>query len=83
MKIYFDNVEFDAQFRAIDYAPLGAQIGEAWVIAGQIQPGDTTSWHDAWSSYGDGLYELAVKSLAAGHGSVHAVRARCIFPKDV
>lgn len=27
MKIYFDNLEFDAQFlRAIDYAPLGAQI---------------------------------------------------------
>jgi alpha-beta hydrolase superfamily lysophospholipase len=67
MKIYFDNPEFDGQFlRAIDYAPLGAQIGEAWAIAAQIQPGDTTGWYNAWSSYADRLYELAVKSRAAG-----------------
>jgi len=31
MKIYFDNPEYDGQFlRAVDHAPLGAQIGEAW-----------------------------------------------------
>jgi hypothetical protein len=30
VKVYFDNPEFDGQFlRALDYAPLGAQIGEA------------------------------------------------------
>jgi len=30
MKIYFDDPKFDGQFlRALDYAPLGAQIGEA------------------------------------------------------
>ncbi len=68
MKIYFDNPEFDGQFlRAIGYVPLGAQVGEAWAIAAQIQPGDTTSWFNAWSSYADRLYELAVKSRAAGH----------------
>ena len=31
MKTYFDNPEYDGQFlRAVDHAPLGAQIGEAW-----------------------------------------------------
>ena len=31
MKIYFDNPEYDGQFlRAVDHAPLSAQIGEAW-----------------------------------------------------
>jgi len=51
MKIYFDDPEYDGQFlRAIDYAPAGAQIGEAWAIAAQIQAGDATSWYNAWSS---------------------------------
>ena len=31
MKIYFGDPEYDGQFlRSIDYAPAGAQIGEAW-----------------------------------------------------
>ena len=68
MKIYFDNPEFDGQFlRALDYVPLGAQIGEAWTIAAQIRPGNTTDWYDAWFSYADKLYELALKSRTGGH----------------
>lgn len=68
MKIHFDDPEYDGQFlRAIGYAPAGAQIGEAWAIAAQIKPGDTTSWYNAWSSYADRLYELAVKARDAGH----------------
>jgi pimeloyl-ACP methyl ester carboxylesterase len=68
MKIYFDNPEYDGQFlRAVDYAPLGAQIGEAWTIAAQIKAGDATSWYNAWSSYADRLYELAIKAGDAGH----------------
>src|SRR5262249_46808636 len=68
MKIYFDNPEYDGQFlRAIDHAPLGAQIGEAWAIAAQIQVGDAPSWYDAWSSFASQLYELAAKSRDAGH----------------
>jgi alpha-beta hydrolase superfamily lysophospholipase len=67
VKIYFDNPELDGQFlRAVDYAPLGAQIGEAWAIAAQIQPGDTEGWYKAWSRYADRLYSVAVKSCAAG-----------------
>jgi pimeloyl-ACP methyl ester carboxylesterase len=68
MKIYFGDPEYDGQFlRAIDYAPAGAQIGEAWAIAAQIQAGDKTSWYNAWSSYADRLYKLAVNSRDAGH----------------
>ena len=68
MKIYFDNPEYDGQFlRTLDHAPLGAQIGEAWAIAAQIRVGDAASWYNAWSSYADRLYDLAVKSHAAGH----------------
>ena len=46
---------------------MGAQIGEAWAIAAQITVGDTTSWYNAWSSYADRLYDLAVKTRDAGH----------------
>ena len=48
MKIYFDDPEYDGQFlRALDDAPLGAQIGEAWAIPAQIRPGDAASWYNA------------------------------------
>lgn len=47
--------------------PLGAQIGEAWAIAAQIQPGDAEGWYNAWFSCADRLYELAVECRAAGH----------------
>ena len=68
MKIYFDNPEYDGQFlRALDHAPLGAQIGEAWEIAAQIQVGDATSWYNAWTSLADRLFQLAVTSRDAGH----------------
>ena len=68
MKIYFDDPEDDGQFlRTLDHAPLGAQIGEAWTIAAQIRVGDAASWYNAWSSYADRLYDLAVESHAAGH----------------
>jgi len=68
LKIYFDNPECDGQFlRALDYAPLGAQIGEAWAIAAQIQQGNAASWYNTWSSFADRLYELGVGARAIGH----------------
>jgi pimeloyl-ACP methyl ester carboxylesterase len=68
MKIYFADPEYDGQFlRTLDYGPLGAQIGEAWVIAGKIKAPDAANWYDAWSSYADRLYDIAAKSHAAGH----------------
>ena len=69
MKLYFDDPEYDGQFlRALDCAPLGAQIGEAWAIAAGVRVGDARSWYHAWSVYADRLYDLAVKLHAAGHG---------------
>ena len=67
MKIYFEDPEDDAQFlRALDYAPLGAQIGEAWVIAGEIRAPDAASWYHAWSSYADRLYDIATNQMQPG-----------------
>jgi pimeloyl-ACP methyl ester carboxylesterase len=67
VKIYFDNPEFDGQFlRSLDYAPFGAQIGEAWAIAAQVQPGDTEGWYKAWCGYADRLYSVAATCHAAG-----------------
>jgi hypothetical protein len=52
---YSQYPEYDGQFlRSADYAPAGAQIGEAWAIAAQIEAGDATSWYNAWSSYAVG-----------------------------
>ena len=68
MKIYFDDPEYDGQFlRTLDYGPLGAQIGETWAIAEQIKAGDAESWYNAWSTYAGRLYDLAIKSHAAGN----------------
>ncbi len=68
MKIYFDDPGYDGQFlRTLDYGPLGAQIGEAWAIAADVRAGDAESWYNAWSSYADRLYDLAVTSAAAGN----------------
>jgi hypothetical protein len=68
MKLYFDDPEYDGQFlRALDCAPLGAQIGEAWAIAAGVRVGDAQSWYHAWSVYADRLYDLAVKLYATGH----------------
>ena len=42
-----DDPEYDGQFvRALDHAPLGVQIGEAWPIAAQIRAGDAASWYN-------------------------------------
>jgi hypothetical protein len=62
MKIHFDDPEYDGQFlRTLDHAPLGAQLGEAWAIAAEIRAAAAASWYNAWSSYADRLYDLAVK----------------------
>src|SRR5260370_18870175 len=42
-------------------------MGEAWTVGAQIKGGDVTSWYNAWSSYANRLYEVAVQSRDAGH----------------
>jgi len=76
MKIYFDDPGYDGQFlRTLDHASLGAQIGEAWTVAAQIRVGDAASWYNAWSSYADRLYDLAVNCTQVGIGSAPATRS--------
>jgi hypothetical protein len=68
MKIYFDDPEYDGQFlRTLDHAPLGAQLGEAMGHCSRNQDWNAANWYQAWSSYADRLYDLAVKLRAAGH----------------
>ena len=65
----FDDPEFDAQFlRALDTIFVGgADIGECFMTARRIQPGDRDGWLAEWKATADKVYAAADKSLAAGH----------------
>jgi pimeloyl-ACP methyl ester carboxylesterase len=67
--IAFENPEFDAQFlRALDTIFTGgADIGECFMTARRIVPGDEASWYAEWQATGDAVYAAAEASLAAGH----------------
>mgnify|MGYP001390845379 CR=1 FL=1 len=64
----FAEPEFDGQFlRALDTIYVGgADLGEAFMTARRITPGDTASWYAEWTATGDAVYAAAEKSLAAG-----------------
>ncbi len=61
--------EFDKQFlRALDTIfSGGADIGECFMTARRIVPGDATSWLAEWQATGDRVYAAAEQSLAGGH----------------
>lgn len=67
--LVFENPEFDAQFlRALDTIFVGgADIGECFMTARRIVPGDEESWLGEWQATGDTVYAAAEASLAAGH----------------
>ena len=64
----FADSEFDGQFlRALDTIFVGgADIGECFMTARRITPGDKESWLAEWNATGDTVYAAAEKSLAAG-----------------
>ena len=64
----FADSEFDGQFlRALDTIFVGgADIGECFMTARRITPGDKDSWLAEWNATGDAVYAAAEKSLAAG-----------------
>lgn len=45
----------------------GAEYGEVAAIAGQIEPGDVDSWHEAWTGYAAKLIDWAEDSHTRGH----------------
>lgn len=59
---------FQAQLRrALGYAPFGgADTGECFAAAAQIDRIDVTSWHDAWRELGDRLARHAQRSRDRG-----------------
>lgn len=61
--------EFDKQFlRALDTIfSGGADIGECFMTARRIVPGDPASWLAEWQATGDRVHAAAEQSLAAGH----------------
>src|SRR5699024_2627564 len=66
--LVFDDAEFDAQlFRALDTVPAGgADIGECFITARSIAPGDRHDWHLRWKALGDRVFDLAERSASAG-----------------
>jgi hypothetical protein len=64
-----DDNEFTGQFlRALDVVISGgADIGECFVTAQQITPGDHDGWRSAWRTTADRVFAAAEASEAAGH----------------
>ena len=67
-KIFKDEL-FQAQWlRTAGYASYGgAELGECFAIADQIQELDAASWYSAWATFAERLEQLAEQSSAAGH----------------
>ena len=59
--IAFADSEFDGQFlRALDTIFVGgADIGECFMTARRITPGDKDSWLAEWNATGDAVYAAA------------------------
>ncbi|MFC5138961.1 alpha/beta hydrolase family protein [Actinomycetospora rhizophila] len=64
----FGDGEFDGQFlRALDTIPYGgADVGEAFMTARRITPGDHDGWLREWQALGDRVHAAADASAAAG-----------------
>lgn len=65
----FENAEFDGQFLRALHAVIegGADIGECFVTARRIVPGDRGSWLTEWRATADRVYGFAAASRDAGH----------------
>ena len=65
----FAGDEFDGQFlRALDLIPAGgADVGECFVTARRIRPGDRDSWRDEWTALADRIQAAAQQAEREGH----------------
>lgn len=77
----FDDPEFEGQFlRALDVIFMGgADIGECFMTARRIAPGDQDAWHSEWKATADRVYAAAEQSVSGGH----IVSARESFQRAV
>jgi dienelactone hydrolase len=69
VKLFFDDEEFDAQFaRAVGKTYLGmADVGECFVTAARITPGDYASWAQEWRATAEGVGAIAESAAGKGH----------------
>src|SRR5215213_4998970 len=65
----FEDPEFDGQFlRVLDGVFYGcADIGECFVTARRVVPGDHDSWLTEWRATAERVYAAAEKSRDGGH----------------
>ncbi|WP_166442035.1 alpha/beta hydrolase family protein [Nakamurella flava] len=65
----FADDEFDGQFlRALDLIPAGgADVGECFVTARRICPGDRDSWYAEWSALAERVHAIAERCERDGH----------------
>lgn len=67
--LVFAGAEFDGQFlRALDLIPGGgADVGECFVTARRIRPGDRDSWRTEWTALADRVHAAAQQCEREGH----------------
>ncbi|PWY56782.1 dipeptidyl aminopeptidase [Legionella qingyii] len=61
MRDFIKPALFNAQLvRSLGCATYqGAEIGECFAIANQIEPGNKESWYDRWTAFGDSNFSMA------------------------
>jgi hypothetical protein len=69
MKLFFDDPEFDGQFqRAVGKTVYGmADVGECFVTAARITPGDYDSWYREWWTTAERIRQVADAARDSGH----------------
>lgn len=67
--LVFDDDEFDGQFlRALDLVVGGgADVGECFVTARRIRPGDLDSWQTEWFALAERIHAIAEDCERSGH----------------
>jgi pimeloyl-ACP methyl ester carboxylesterase len=83
MGLFFEDMMYERQATAtLGYAFYGgSEPGEVLATVRRIREGDAESWHREWSTTADRLFELAEKSVAAGHrvSAREAYLRACIY----
>ena len=83
MGLFFEDMMYERQATAtLGYAFYGgSEPGEVLATVRRIREGDAESWHREWNTTADRLFELAEKSVAAGHrvSAREAYLRACIY----
>ncbi len=69
IRLHFDDNEMEFAFTLIVGATgnHGCEIGEAFVVASNIEEGNPESWHTEWVKMAQRVQERGEKALAGGH----------------